>query len=549
MQVRLTSLVVGLAVAAGSVGVAAAAAPSGPSAPAAEYAPGRVLVHYASGVDVAAQQALEHASGASRLSRIDDLGVTVLSVPAGAEQHVVDALEHSGKVSYAERDAVTHSASTPDDPQYGSTSGQSGQWGIPLTNTDSAWDITTGAKSTVIAVIDSGVAAHPDLISNLLTGWNVLTQTSDSTDTNGHGTASAGVAAAATNNGLGTAGYCWTCGILPVKVETGTTANQSDVASGITWAADHGAKVISLSLGGSSSTTAMQDAVLYAQQKGALVVAAAMNNGCDCPQYPAAYPGVVAVAAASQVKALTSYSDFGSWVDLAGPSQDVTEMLQDSSGAWGYGTIGGTSIATPAVAGIAALLLTTAPNATAADVASALVRTTQPLSGSNLPANGLVDARAAMTAIAGGQTVPSSPTPAPSASPSASPTSSPSATPTSSPAASPSSSPTATASPSPAATQATSPATNTYSGSLSSKTSSRAFSTSVGSGTMTDTLTFSKCSALTITVSAADGTQVGTVSGPSPLTLSTNVTAGAYVSSVAGSCRTSFTLTVTAPQP
>jgi thermitase len=411
LYVQLAAEVVATALVVGGAGIAIAAAPATSSSKAAPstpvtrtstrlaYAPGRVVVKFERGVHTAARARLERANHARVIGSIHDVAATVLQVSAGAETRVVTALKRSGKVVYAERDAMTWSGTTsPNDPYYPSTSTQPGQWGIPLTQADRVWDTTTGSSSTVIAIVDSGVASHPDLAGQLITGHNVLDGSSDTTDTNGHGTEVAGTAAAATNNGTGISGYCWSCKIMPIKIETGSTANQSDVASGITWAVDHGARVINLSLGSSVGSATLANAVTYAQQKGALLVAAAMNSGCDCPQYPAAYQGVISVAAANQIKSLYSYSDYGTWVDLAGPGQNVTTTLTDfSTGAqWGYQSIGGTSIAAPAVSAIAALLFTAAPSSSASQVTNALLSTTTPLSGSNLPAHGLVDAYAAL---------------------------------------------------------------------------------------------------------------------------------------------------------
>ena len=187
-----------------------------------------------------------------------------------------------------------------------------------------AWDTTNGSSNVTIAIVDSGISAHPDLASHLVAGHNVLDNSANATDTLGHGTEAAGVAAAVTNNATGIAGYCWTCSLMPVKVTNTSSVYMSDVATGITWAADHGAKVISLSLSSTANSSALSSAVSYAQQHGAVVVAAAGNGGCNCAAYPAALTGVVSVAGSDYNDNLYSWSSYGSWVSVAAPGQNLT---------------------------------------------------------------------------------------------------------------------------------------------------------------------------------------------------------------------------------
>ncbi|HKN39142.1 MAG TPA: S8 family serine peptidase, partial [Acidimicrobiia bacterium] len=163
----------------------------------------------------------------------------------------------------------------------------------------SAWDVTTGSDDVVVAVLDSGVdATHPDLAGRLVAGTNIANHDNDPADDRGHGTRMAGIIAAATNNRLGMAGVAWAGKIMPVKVAgpSGAAADR-DVAAGIKWATDHGAKVLSLSLGAPGDDVVLQQAVDYATAHDVLVVAAAGNGGSSVPEYPAACRGVLAVGA------------------------------------------------------------------------------------------------------------------------------------------------------------------------------------------------------------------------------------------------------------
>jgi serine protease len=400
----------------------------------------------------------------------------------------------------------------------------------------------------VLAVVDSGVAAgHPDLSGQTLAGRNVLDGSANTDDTNGHGTEVAGIIGAATNNGTGIAGMCGGCRILPVKVTTGGSAYDSNLASGVTWAVDHGARVVNLSFAGSATSTTLADAIAYARSKGSVVMAAAGNSGCDCPTYPASYPGVVAVAASSNATGdpLQGYSNYGSWVDVAAPSGNLTTTLTDpSTGAqWGYMPVGGTSMAAPVVVGIAGLLLSARPGASGSDLESALLAGADPLSGDHTVATGRIDAADAYAAITG-QAV--SPTPTDSPSPTATATATPTSTPTASDSASPTltDSPMPTDSPTPTATSTpiASPTTVTFSASLNRKQPSRTFTISAGSSVATST-SFG-CASLTMTL-VNNGSTLASASGPSVLTTSPVAAAGSVSLTVSGSTHCSFTLTAT----
>jgi subtilisin family serine protease len=275
----------------------------------------------------------------------------------------VTVLVHRSDVAYAELDGTLQATATPNDTYWPQ------QWGPAKINAPTAWDNTTGASSTVVAVLDTGVTySQPDLQGRFVAGYDFINNDSDPTDDNGHGTETAGIVGATSNNATGVAGMCWSCSIMPVKVLDSTAyGSWSAVSSGITWATDHGAKVISMSLAGTTGGSTLQNAVTYAQNHDVLVVAAAGNNGNTTPMYPAAFAGVLSVAGTQSTDALYSWSTYGSWVSVAAPGCDYT-----TTRSGGYGSFCGTSAATPVTAGVAALARSLNPAATASQVASAM---------------------------------------------------------------------------------------------------------------------------------------------------------------------------------
>src|SRR5581483_6642613 len=284
-------------------------------------------------------------------------------------------------------------AGVPNDPSYaGSQAPYLGALNLP-----SAWDRTTGSDSVVVAVVDSGVdPTHPDLAGHVVAGRNIVSGGADTTDEIGHGTKMAGILGAVTNNGLGLAGVAWSVKIMPVKV-TGPSGATSDsnVAAGITWAVDHGARVVNLSLGAPGDDHVLQQAVDYATGHDVLVVAAAGNNASTVPEFPAACRGVVAVGATDAAGRRAPFSNSGPWVDVNAPGVDV---LTTGVGG-GYTRATGTSPATALVAGVAVLLRAADPGAGQADIADRLRRSALgrgPVGQDGVDASGVVDAAAAL---------------------------------------------------------------------------------------------------------------------------------------------------------
>jgi type VII secretion-associated serine protease mycosin len=332
--------------------------------------------------------------------------------------------------------AAASSASLPlsDDPY------RSQQWALTALRAESAWAVSRGAGQ-VVGVVDSGVdATHPDLVGRILTGTDLVSPGGDGrTDPYGHGTHVAGIIAADAGNGIGVAGLAPLAQILPVRALDATGGGwDSDIATGIIWAADHGASIVSLSLGGPDASDAVRSAVTYAIGKGALVVAAVGNERAsgDPVEYPAGFtmPGLLAVAATTSDGVSASYSNTGTYVTIAAPGSSVLSTYPGGS----YALMSGTSMATPYVTAAAALIRSAVPTLTPAHLAAELVATADDLETAGRDDDtgaGLVDPLAALCALSLCSAT-ASPSPSPTASPSGSPTSStdspsPSATPTS----------------------------------------------------------------------------------------------------------------------
>ena len=274
-----------------------------------------------------------------------------------------------------------------------------GQRELVTVNAAAAWDVSTGSSDVVVAVLDGAVDAnHLDLAGKVTSGPSFVTGgCTDATAVQAsHATGVAGLVGANTDNGVGVASLGWQTRVLAVAVlDACGVGTASEVARGIRYAADGGARVINLSLAGGANPV-LADAVAYAQSRGVLVVAAAGNAGSATPVYPAAYTGVVAVGSTSSDGLHASaFSNRGAWVDLVAPGESV---VSTGTTTGGYASYDGTSFASPIVAAAAALLFASHPTFTADDVASRLSRTAATLSGTN----GLLDAGAAMVDAPGG---------------------------------------------------------------------------------------------------------------------------------------------------
>lgn len=283
------------------------------------------------------------------------------------------------KIAGVNSHASIQDALNVSDPQYGR------QWSLAEAEVPQAWGLGADGHGITIAVVDTGVDLnHPDLKDNLVPGYNAIldsTDPQDIQDRNGHGTHVAGIAAAEMN-GVGIVGVAYKAKIMPIKAmnKEGEGAD-TDIANGIEWAANHGAQIINLSLGANGQTDVLKAAIDYAQAKGCLIIAAAGNHkpgnnpgsGSNSGvAYPAADPGVVAVSAIAENGNIANFSDTGPQIALAAPGVDIlSDYWQPGTGST-YAWLDGTSMASPFVAGAAALIWSEHPDWSAGQVRVAL---------------------------------------------------------------------------------------------------------------------------------------------------------------------------------
>ncbi|MGD0750899.1 MAG: S8 family serine peptidase [Anaerolineales bacterium] len=274
-----------------------------------------------------------------------------INIPTGKVAGAIASLSSCHGILYAEPNYEVSIADTiPNDPDWGN------QYGLLAIHAPQGWDLNTGSSAVTIAIVDTGVDLdHVDLAGKIVPGFDFVNNNNhpQDDDAQSHGTHVAGIAAAETNNGIGIAGVSWGAQIMPVKVlNSGGFGTYENVAAGIVWAADHGAEVINLSLGGSMPSSVLKDAVNYAYAKGVTLVAAAGNSGSNSVLYPARYPHVIAVAATDSTNNRASFSNYGPEIDVAAPGVDIySTNLGDN-----YGYLSGTSMAAPFVSGLVAIL-------------------------------------------------------------------------------------------------------------------------------------------------------------------------------------------------
>jgi flagellar hook assembly protein FlgD len=304
--------------------------------------------------------------GARPVGRLPRLNAVSLEVPSSRAAGLRALLLRRGDVTSVEVAHRRYLNEAPADPRFAEQKSY-----LEVVRAPAAWDRTHGAGDVRIAVVDSGVdVTHPDLAPKIAGAFNAVQPGTGVRDLVGHGTGVASVAAAATSNGEGIAGAGYDSSLLAVKVADRTgRIFTDDLAKGIVWAADSGADIINLSLGGPTSDGLEKAAVEYAQRRGALVVAAAGNEGTSTRQFPGALAGVLAVGATTaNGTARAAFSSFGPWVDVAAPGRSI--LLATPGG--GYERADGTSFSSPMVAGEAALLLASRPDRTADELRQAV---------------------------------------------------------------------------------------------------------------------------------------------------------------------------------
>ena len=367
-------------------------------------------------------------------------GFFSLVAPAATAADVLGWAGRSPEVAYVEPDFVITSTAVPNDPSFGqlwglNNVGQSGGVADADIDATEAWDVTTGSRNVVVAVIDTGLDhTHPDLAANVwrnpgeipgdridndgngyvddVRGWDFANSDADPFDDEGHGTHVAGTIGAVGNNGIGVAGVNWQVSMMPLKFldATGSGSTSSAIAA-INYATrmrrDYGVNVVATnnSWGGGGFSTALRDAIDAGGRAGILCVAAAGNDGSNndtTAHYPSGYAGtsVIAVAATDRSNRLASFSNYGaSTVDIAAPGSAIYSTLPGNA----YASYSGTSMATPHVSGAIALLAASRPTATAAEIRSALLNSATPLTAlaGKVASGGLLNVAAAVQALGG----------------------------------------------------------------------------------------------------------------------------------------------------
>jgi subtilisin family serine protease len=365
------------------------AAPPIANTGAVRFVRGRLLVQPRRGLSEQQLDGILQAQGGRRLRHIPQINVYIVELPPSAsEQAVANALRRSIHLKFAELDRVFEPSQAPNDPYYGNA------WHLPKIGAPTAWDTSIG-QGVTIAVLDSGVdAAHPDLAPQMVPGWNFYDNNSNTTDVYGHGTAVAGVAAAAGNNASGVTAVTWRSKVMPIRVtDAQGYGYTSMMAQGLVWAADRGARVANISFLGVAADSTILNAAQYMRNKGGVVVVAGGNTGGALNYAPSDL--VTAVAATDSNDARTSWSSYGNYIDIAAPGVGIWTTTRGG----GYGGFSGTSASSPVVAGTYALMISANPSLKPAGLDTNLFSTARDLGSAGFDTqygHGRVDAAAAV---------------------------------------------------------------------------------------------------------------------------------------------------------
>ena len=406
------------------------------------YVEGELLVKFKPGVAAASSSKANQAAGAASIRRFSLVPeLEHVKLPAGLSvQDAIKQYMSDPNVEYAEPNYLKRATMMPNDPLFPQ------QWGLPVISAPAAWDITTGSKNVVVAVLDTGIdSTHPDFLapdnsSNIVQGYNFITKSTDTTDDNGHGTHVSGIIGAVGNNSVGIAGLMWGVQIMPLKfLGSDGTGSTSDEILAIDFAVSHGAKIINASFAGAGFDRSEYDAIAQANSAGVLLMAAAGNgSGQFCsnlpgtnidssPCYPASFsspndpnlvannlaalPNIISVASTDQDDNLASSSNFGpNSVQVAAPGINILSTVPLSLTSpfcdgpppgytSGYEFCSGTSMATPHVSGLAGLIYSQNPGLSYSQVRNVILSSVDPLSSlsGKIQTGGRIDVLSALT--------------------------------------------------------------------------------------------------------------------------------------------------------
>ena len=304
-----------------------------------------------------------------------------------SEINKVDALlsrvRETIDVVYVEKKELHKTFLTPNDP-YFTNSFNNGMWCLYQINAPQAWDISTGDANIIVAVTDNAIQInHPDLVNKVVAGRDVVDNDNDPSPCGGndgfHGSHVSGTVGAESNNNLGVASIGYNISVMPIKIGNCSTGALTGGYDGVIWATDNGADAINMSWGGGGVSTYGQNVCNYAWDNGVILIAAAGNDGTNEQFYPAAYNNVVSVAATTSGDAKSSFSQYGTWIDIAAPGSQILSTNEGTS----YQMSQGTSMASPMVAGLVGLMISHAPSATPQDIIDCLLSSADNIDGAN----------------------------------------------------------------------------------------------------------------------------------------------------------------------
>lgn len=376
-----------------------------------DVAAGEIIVKFKSNIS---KQSVSKINDENSIRIVREIPSSIKLLSARTEGKLTSSVEdllnkykNDPRVEYAHPNFILYAMkTTPNDPSYAL------QWALPQIKADLGWDIEKGSSSVVIAVIDSGVElAHEDLADKIwknekensgnnknngvdddkntyvddYQGWDFIDWDNSPNDSFGHGTHVGGIAAANTDNSKGIAGVSWNSKIMPVRILNGSgEGNSFDFILGMRYAADSGAKVINLSLGGPSSSESENEAVQYAHNKGCVIIAAAGNQGDSTIYFPASFKNVISVGSVDKNDLKSDFSNYNAFVDVCAPGgegsrNDATANIYSSFITGTYTYEAGTSMAAPYVAGLASLIFSKNPNWTNKQVEEQIISTVDDL--------------------------------------------------------------------------------------------------------------------------------------------------------------------------
>lgn len=296
---------------------------------------------------------------------------------------LIERVKSEIDVAYAEKKELHKSFLTPNDT-YFTNSFNNGMWCLYQVNAPQAWDISTGDANIVVAVTDNAIQVnHPDLVNKIVPGRDVVDNDNDPSPCGGndgfHGSHVSGTVGAETNNNLGVASLGYNISVMPIKIGNCSTGALTGGYDGIIWAADNGADAINMSWGGGGVSTYGQNVCNYAWNAGVILIAAAGNDNTNQQFYPAAYENVVSVAATTNGDAKSSFSQYGTWIDVSAPGSQILSTNEGTS----YQMSQGTSMASPMVASLVGLMLSHAPSATPQDIIDCLLSSADNIDAAN----------------------------------------------------------------------------------------------------------------------------------------------------------------------